>query len=178
MILIISTCKEKLHENEFVKPVEKILKEEKIKFGTVHYLDLKKKDLDLAKKVIICGTSLQDDSFLKNLKKFSWIKTLNKPILGICSGMQIILLEFGGKLNKKTEIGYYFEFFKRPFLSLEDKHEVYHLHNNYVSLPKEFFSYTTSRIPQAVMHKEKEIYGVLFHPEVRNRKLIEEFVKI
>ena len=36
-ILIISTCKEKLHELEFVKPIEKILLKNEIQFSTINY---------------------------------------------------------------------------------------------------------------------------------------------
>ena len=44
-------------------------------------------------------------------------------------------------------------------------------------LPKDFIKFTKSKIPQAIKHKEKKIYGVLFHPEVRNKELILNFVK-
>jgi GMP synthase-like glutamine amidotransferase len=177
MILLISTCKEKLHELEFVKPIEKILRENKIKFFTTHYSKLTNKDLKKASKVIICGTSLQDNKFLREVKKFEFIKTTDKPILGICAGMQIISLLFGAKLKRKTEIGFYQEDFPKEFLSLKNKHEVYHLHNNYTTLPKQFNKFTIGKIPQAIKHKTKNIFGVLFHPEVRNKKLIEEFIK-
>src|SRR3989338_3023769 len=40
-----------------------------------------------------------------------------------------------------------------------------------------FISYTKSKIPQAIKHETGEIYGVLFHPEVRNKELILYFVK-
>lgn len=172
MILLISTCKDKLHELEFVKPIEKILQKN---FKTVHYSKLTKLDLEKAEKIIICGTSLQDNEFSNHLKDFSWIKTIDKPILGICAGIQIISLIFGAKLKSKTEIGYYKEKFTKPFLSLDGEQEVYHLHNNYTTLPKSFEKFTDSKIPQAIKHKQKEIYGGLFHPEVRNKKLIEEF---
>lgn len=177
MILIISTSKEKLHELEFVKPVEKILRENKMQFFTKHYSKIIDGDLKKAEKIIICGTSLQDNEFVKDIKKFSWIKNYEKSILGICAGMQIISLVHGAKIKSKNEIGYYYEFFSKDFLSLEGEHEVYHLHNNYTPLPKDFSSFTDGKIPQAIKHKTKEIYGVLFHPEVRNRKLIEEFLK-
>ncbi len=176
MVLIISTCKEEIHESEFVKPVEKVLKKSNIKYSTKHYSKLTPKEISSSKKIIICGTSLQDNQFLKDIKKFNLVKNYNKPILGICAGMQIISLIFGSKLKPKTEIGYYFEFFKNSFLSLEREHEVYHLHNNYTNLPKDFVKFTNSKIPQAIKHKTKDIYGVLFHPEVRNQKLIENFI--
>lgn len=178
MILIISTCKEKIHEEEFVNPLESILNENKIKFFTRHYKDIKKRDLMNCDKVIIGGTSLKDNDFIKDINYFRFIINFNKPILAICAGMQIISLLFGGKIKKKQEIGFYKEKFTKEFLGLEDEQEVYHLHNNYVTLPKEFISFISGRIPQAIKHKEKEIYGVLFHPEVRNRNLIENFIKL
>jgi GMP synthase-like glutamine amidotransferase len=178
MILIISTCKEKIHEYEFVKPIENILKSKSIPFITKHYKELKEKDIKSADKIIITGTSLKDNEFLKNINSFSFIKSIDKPLLGICAGMQIIMLIHNGKLENKKEIGYYKENFTKEFLGLKGEQEVYHLHNNYITLPKEFTSYTKGNIPQAIKHKEKEIYGVLFHPEVRNTNLIEEFVKL
>lgn len=178
MILLISTCKEKLHELEFVKPIEKILEENKIKFFTKHYSKISERDLKKASKIIICGTGLQDNEISKHMNKFQWIKSFEKPILGICAGMQIISLIFGVQIKKKTEIGFYKENFTKDFLGLKGEHEVYHLHNNYTNLPKDFEKFTDSKIPQAIKHKAKNIYGVLFHPEVRNKKLIKNFVNI
>ena len=178
MMLIISTNSEPLHELEFVKPIEKILSENKIKFKTIHYSNLKSSDLSSANKIIISGTSLKDNQFVKDIKKFEWIKNYEKPLLGICAGMQIVSLIFGAKLKKKTEIGFYKENFSKEFLSIISEHKVYHLHNNYTTLPKEFKSFTENKIPQAIKHKSRNIYGVLFHPEVRNKKIIEEFVQL
>jgi GMP synthase-like glutamine amidotransferase len=178
MILIISVCKEPFHNLEFVTPIEKILSKNKISYFTKHYSKLNANDLQKANKIIICGTSLKDNEFLKDINKFQWIKDFNKPILGICAGMQIISLIFTTKIKQKTEIGFYKENFSKEFLSLINEHEVYHLHNNYTILSKEFESFTKSIIPQAIKHKSKKIYGVLFHPEVRNKKLIEEFTHL
>jgi GMP synthase (glutamine-hydrolysing) len=178
MILVIDVCKEKLHYLEFVKPVEDVLKKNRTKYFTKHYKNIRDSDLKKAKKIIICGTSLKDFEYSKHLKDFRWIKNFDKPILGICAGMQITSEIFGGKIKKQTEIGYYFENFKKDFLSLNEEHEVYHLHNCYATLPKDFEQFTDGKIPQAIKHKTKDIYGVLFHPEVRNKKLIEEFVKL
>ena len=109
MILIINICKEKLHYLEFVKPIEDILRKEKIEFQTIYYKKLTDKELLNKKlnKIIICGTSLKDNEYLENLNYFKWIKysKLNKPILGICGGMQIISLIFGGVLVENKEIG-------------------------------------------------------------------------
>ncbi|VVB80531.1 GMP synthase [glutamine-hydrolyzing] subunit A [uncultured archaeon] len=182
MILLVSVCKEKLHELEFVKPIEDTLRKEKIPFFTKHYVELSKGDLANASKVIICGTSLQDNEFARrvNLKCFNWIRDFNKPLLGICAGMQIIGLVNGGKVKKKTEIGFFNEKFDQSFLALNGFQEVWHLHNNSINFSKlKNFDVVCSGngISQAVKSREKEIYGVLFHPEVRNKNLILEFVK-
>ena len=176
-VLLINICKEKLHFYEFVKPVGKVLIENKIKGFIRHYTCLTKKDLVKASKVIICGTSLRDNWFLDEVEKFNWIKDYRKPVLGICGGMQIIGLVFGGKLERKSEIGFYKEKLNKEFLGLKGKEEIYHLHNNYVDFSSlnDFEVFSGGKVSQAVKFKERKIYGVLFHPEVRNKELIERF---
>jgi len=180
MILIISTCKEKLHELEFVRPIENILKKNRISYLTKHYMILNKNDVNKADKIIICGTSLQDFDYVNHIDKFSWIKDINKPIFGICSGMQIIGIVHNGNNKKKTEIGFYKEKFSKNFLNIKEntEKEVYHLHNNYIDFSKlndfEICS-KSGRVSQAVKHKNKKIFGVLFHPEVRNKEIILNF---
>ncbi len=178
MLLLINISKEKFHFYEFVKPIRDILVKARFHGFIKNYKDLTKKYIEKSSKVIICGTSLRDDEFLENLDKFNWIKNFNKSILGICGGMQIIQLLFNGTLRKQTEIGYYHENFGKEFLSLKGDNEVYHLHNNYVTLTKEFEQFNSGSVPQAIKHKSKEIYGVLFHPEVRNMEMILRFVSL
>lgn len=174
MILIIKINKDPLHDLEFVKPIENISRR---KAKSVHYKKLIKSDLLRATQIIIAGTSLQDDDFQNYLDKFAWIKTIEKPIFGICAGAQIIASVFGAEIKQETEIGYYHENFTKDFLGLKDKQEVYHLHNNYTTLPEGFEKYTDSKLTQAIKHKEKPIYATLFHPEVRNKEMIINFVK-
>lgn len=180
MILIVNICKEKLHYYEFVKPICDILDKNKIKYFVKNYKKIKKENLKKSSKVIICGTSLFDNDFIKNIGKFKWILDFKGSILGICGGMQVIGLVFNGKLKKKSEIGYYVEIFEKNFLGLIGEQEVYHLHNNYIDFRnlKEFEIYAGEEVSQAVKHKEKEIYGVLFHPEVRQKKLIINFCRL
>lgn len=176
MILIINVCKEKLHYFEFVRPVEDVLSKQSVGFFTRHYTDLKETDLVNCDKAILCGTSLKDNEFLENVDKFSWVKDFEKPILGICAGVQIIGIAYGGEIKSQLEIGYFYEEFDREFLGASGKVEVYHLHNNYVDFSDDFEAYSKGRVPQAIKHKSKEIYGVLFHPEVRQKGMIREFV--
>lgn len=183
MILIINICKERLHYLEFVKPIEDILRKENIEYKTIYYKKITDKELLNKKleKIIICGTSLKDNEYLENLDYFKWLKfpKLNNSILGICGGMQIILLMFGGTLLENQEIGLKKIKFEKEFLGIPHSiKEVYLLHNYAIFSSKDFEVFSVSQeieIPQAIKHKTKPIYGVLFHPEVRNKELIKYF---
>jgi GMP synthase (glutamine-hydrolysing) len=106
-ILLVNTCAEKLHYLEFVKPVEGILKKAGLNFFSRHYSEISDDDLRKAERIIICGTSLKDNKFIEEADKFGWIEETDKPILGICAGMQMIGIVFNGALKRKTEIGFY-----------------------------------------------------------------------
>ncbi len=173
MILIINICKEKLHELEFVKPIEDILTNNQIKLFTKKYSQITPNDLEKASKIIICGTSLKDNEFLNNLAKFQWIKNFNKPILGICGGMHILHAIYNGKKEKNKEIGLIRINFKKNFLSLIGNKEVYNLHQYYYD-SKEFETFENQQISK---HKTKPFYGTIFHPEVRNKEIILNFTK-
>jgi GMP synthase-like glutamine amidotransferase len=178
MILIIKICKISFHYFEFVKPIEDILKKINKEFITIHYNELTHYLISKADKVIICGTSLRDNSFLLDFEKFNWIKEYEKPVLGICGGMHLLGLVYDGKLKKTQEIGLKKIEFKEKFFDLAGKIEVYELHNLYVESKSFEVVAKSEKCPQVVKHKHKPFYAVLFHPEVRNKKLIERFVKI
>ena len=176
MILVVNVCREKLHYYEFVKPIEDIVGGD---FVTKHYLDLSSKDLENCSKVIICGTSLKDDEFVSDVEKFFWLKNFKKPVLGICAGFQIIGLVFGARMERKREIGYFKENFKKEFFGCVGEVEVYHLHNNCISdFGDGWEIFSEGEIVQAARVKGRKIYGVLFHPEVRNREMIRGFAKL
>ena len=163
MILVINICKEKLHELEFVKPIEEILRKNKKEFFTKRYKEIKESDLEKVDKIIICGTSLKDNQFLEDTKNFSWIKNFKRPIFGICGGSHIMGLNLGYKLKKKKEIGLKEINLEKEFLGINGKIQVYHLHGLQV-LPE-------------VYHKDN-IYATIFHPEVRNKKMVENFINL
>lgn len=164
MILIINICKEKLHEFEFVKPIENILRDNNIKYFVKHYKNANDKDINKSDKIIICGTSLKDNDFLENVNKFEWLKDFEKPVFGICGGAHIIGLIFGYKIRKEQEIGLK-KIVIKDFLGINGEKNVYHLHNLRV-------------LPELWKHKTEPIYATLFHPEVRNKEVIVNFAKI
>jgi GMP synthase (glutamine-hydrolysing) len=167
-LLIVNTCSNKLSEREFVIPFEYN------NSRTNHYSELK--DLRWADKILITGTALRDNEYLDNLDKFDWLKNVNKPVLGICSGAQIITSVFGGKIIKNQEIGMVDV---NGNLFGKTKFQAYSLHQNGISNLVEFDILARSKNSiQAIKHKSKDIYGIIFHPEVRNEWVVEKFIEV
>lgn len=184
-VLVVSTCAQQLHYFEFVKPIEDILSNAGFAFDTVALKDLNEKHWRNCSKAIICGTSLKDFSYLKLSKRLSFLRerAFEKPVLGICAGMQLLCVSFGCSLRKAGEIGLTDVFFSEKFLGLERKVQAYSLHSSAVkdsaSLRKAFRICASSECClQAVKHLQKPFYGVLFHPEARQKQLVEEFARL
>lgn len=170
MILIISTCKEKLSELEFVKPIESIVKKEKIEFKTKHYSKINEKEVEKYEKIIMCGTALKDFQYLEDMEKFDWLKTTKKPVLGICSGAQIIGIINENKLTDNIKIGPY------EVETEEKKFKAYFLNTKAVKAEKNLeILGKVEGVECIIKTKGKEIYGYLFHPEVMNQEIIKEF---
>lgn len=83
----------------------------------------------------------------------------------------------GKNIEDRKEIGQTPIIFRKKFLGLNGKIEVYELHQVGVrKVGKNFDVFAESNKGiQAIKHKTKEIYGVLFHPKVRNKSLILNF---
>lgn len=97
---------------------------------------------------------------------------IEKPILGICFGHQLIAQSMGGKVNKNSkgwELGSY------PMINISD-HPIfdnidiedyfYNSHQDIVTeLPNGFVSLASNEMGNQAFHYGKWIYGVQFHPE-------------
>lgn len=118
------------------------------------------------------------------------IKEMDVPILGICLGHQVIANVFGGEtksaeiesyaqidLNIEKEIGIFDGVGKSLTVWASHKDEV-------ITLPEDFEIIASSDkcAIEAMKHKDKEIYGIQFHPEVqhtpRGGEIFENFYKI
>lgn len=173
-MLLISTCAEALHELEFVTPVERIVRGAGHVTTVRHVTAVSADDLASAEGIVICGTSLKDNDFLHT--DCSWLTTITVPVLGICAGMHLIGLAHGGTLNNAVEIGLQTVSFT-DFLGLNGPTDVFSLHTSYIDFTKlnSFRVHTTGGVPQAVAHRHRPLYGVLFHPEVRRHELLTAF---
>lgn len=168
MILIISTCKEQLSELEFVRPIALLIEDHNI----LHYSKVKPADIKAADKIIIAGTALKDFEYLKG--NFSWLKECNKPILGICAGMQIIAKEFGFELEDFVTIGPQKVEVVNENKLTQGEFNAYFLHTK-TGIGDFKVLATSNGKPCMIKHPEKEIYGCIFHPEVMNEEIIKRF---
>lgn len=164
--------------NEFVLSVVSVvepLEECEVK----HFLDVKPSELNRYSKIVLSGTALKDHATLKQADKFNWIKTCDPPVLGICAGMQTISLVYDEPLTRCLQIG------MTEIATLKDNplfqgdFKAYALHNYSVEHSTTFETLAEStKCIQAIKHKQKNIYGVLFHPEVRNQDILKHFIQL
>ena len=171
MILIISLCSDKLSEEEFVRPLVSIVGKCMVK----QYTKVTKKDLETATHIILSGNPLQDNKYQHH--NWSWIKQYKKPFLGICAGMHVIGIAHGSKMVKATRIGMTNVRVTRSGLLPQGKYEAYELHQYGITLPKGFIA-LAEKEGLLVMMQKGNIYGVLFHPEVRMEKIINNFLSL
>ncbi|MCH2431892.1 MAG: hypothetical protein MK206_02705 [Candidatus Poseidoniia archaeon] len=177
-LLLISTCQEKLSEREFVHPISKILDSEQHQI--LHYTECTHDIIHTFDKIIICGTSLKDNEYAENIDIFKKLfDNFQGSLLGICSGMHIVGSIFGGKLIQNLEIGMTLSETLEENELCNGQLEVYNIHTKSIDeLPKFIIIAKNGNSTQIIKHKTKNIFGVSFHPEVRNEEIIFNFLKI
>lgn len=172
MILVVDMTSTPLSKFEFVDPITKLLPE----FKVVSQQESAKFAND-ADMVIITGNPLQSSDV--SPIGFEWVRNYDKPVLGICAGMQAIGLLFGSNLSNCEEIGMVRVKIDNKTDFFDSDLEAYSLHTRKISLPKEFIKVGSSEKCIHIMkHKMKPIYTTQFHPEVRNIEIIESFVQL
>jgi ABC transporter with metal-binding/Fe-S-binding domain ATP-binding protein len=182
-ILLVDLCAApgSLFECEFAHPIRAALKEYGYGSDILHYSLLSPQVMDSYEKIILCGTPLKDDGYLRHLHRLSWIRDFRKPLLGICAGMQAISAIYGGRILSCPAIGLTEIQIHRESLLLGEPRslEVYQLHNHAATLPQGF-SLIAGRSDAALafQHPCLPTFGLLFHPEVRCRWILERFAKL
>ena len=175
MILIVDmNYKGSLGFCEFVLPLCNIVKP--LEYEVKHYLEVR--DVKTYEKIILSGTPLKDFEYLENINRFEWIRACDITILGICAGMQVIGLIFKSSLDSHQEIGMTEIVTISENLLFSSTFRAFELHNYGINSSEDFEILAKSKkCIQSIKHKRKEIYGVLFHPEVRNKNIVNRFVR-
>ena len=177
LLLIMNWKRNSLGFYEFVLPIAAAVKTHD-DWTVKHYLDVNDEVLSQCDVIILSGTALKDTATLSQPERFQWLKKTEKPVLGICAGMETIGVVFGMKLTRCLEIGMTpVKLLKEnPLFSTDFK--AYSLHSFCVEPTADFEVWGKSdQCVQVIKHKEKKIYGALFHPEVRNQEFIKKFLE-
>lgn len=117
------------------------------------------------------------------------ILNLGIPVLGICYGLQLICKKFNGKVESAKDKEYgksilHIKDIENPlFQNVSDNSVVWMSHGDYLTEPPKEFIITASSEHSpicALFNKEKNIYGVQFHPEVvhsqEGNKILKNFL--
>jgi len=183
MILMIDLCYREgsLSRDEFVGPVARILREAGASPVVRHYTTVSAPDLEAADGAVLCGTALKDREFAEHPGRFRWLSVFERPVLGISSGMLALAAAFGGGIEPCPGIGMtdVRVVAPDPLLAGKETFAAYELHDCTVQVPDRFIPLAVSdRCVQAIRHRSLPLYGLLFHPEVRNEWIIERFLRL
>jgi GMP synthase-like glutamine amidotransferase len=178
MILVVDMNwkKDSLAYSEFVAPIVAAI--ESLEACEVkHYSELCRVNFSSYNKVILSGTTLKDFATLNQHHLFNWVKTLNKPLLGICAGIETIAMVFNISLSSCLQVGMIEVTTTAANPLFEGDFKAYALHSLTIEPSQTFVVLAKSpRCIEAVKHKDKPIYGMLFHPEVRNPEILQRFI--
>jgi GMP synthase (glutamine-hydrolysing) len=148
--------------------------DEYIDVQTIGMLDFNTTHLEKFDGIVLSGAPilLTDIDPTPYLTHLSWIKTYQKPLLGICFGHQILGLLNGARVSKMREDRglQEIEVIQDDLLfeRLPDIFEMQEDHCEHISVPKgfELLACSDACINEAMKHKLLPQYGVQFHPEV------------
>lgn len=160
-----------------------------VDFQTIGMFGVSKIDLLHFDGIIISGAPIliTEVNMETYIHAFSWLKTFEKPVLGICFGHQIIGLLHGAFASRQKE--------DRDWQTIEQcnespifdklpyEFEMMEDHCECISVPPNFklIAVSDACVNEAMQHQTKAIYGVQFHPEVSGNQgflIIENFVNI
>lgn len=184
-LLIINTAEK--NNPDFTDPILKISRDFQVKEEIIHWSDYNDlEEMNSFDGIIISASPKGDnENFYDRLRAFRWLKSCEKPVLGICAGHQLIGVTFGAELisDQEAEEGQVkinilndSPLFKGlPETFFAEQH-----HNDSVSLPFNFTLLASSEkcLVQAMKHKKLPIYSVQWHAEISNPELLGNFISI
>lgn len=158
-------------------------------YETISFFELNQETANKYKGIIISGAPIliTEEDMSPYLLQLDWIKSYEKPILGICFGHQIIGLLYGAYPDRMKEDNSFNEIESITDCPLLERiptvFEMQENHCESISIPSEFQLVATSDdcINEVMQHETKPFFGVQFHPEVSGNMgyvLLENFAHI
>ena len=122
--------------------------------------------------IVISGNpALIHDTGTEFLAAFDVLRALTLPVLGVCFGHQVIGMLYGAEvtIGKEDRDLRQLEILQTEplFTGLSTDSEFQQDHTEEITLPREFDHLASSShcFNEAMMHRERPLYGVQFHPE-------------
>ncbi len=174
-VTIIAMPVQRLHMDEFVRPLVDIVARLGLAPRVIHYAEGLR---DVEPPIVLSGTGIMDYAYLERLEAFEPLRDL-EPILGICAGAQVLALLRGGALTDGELIGTFDVEVRRtnPLLP-GGRARAYFLVTKLV-VPRgdvEPLAYVGENV--AAFMAGDGTYGVMFHPEVYNEDIIVRFLDL
>ena len=180
-ILIINNAEPGIRE--FSVAIEQIIANNGSTFDYIEYRECSNIEVNRFDGIIMTGSPQGDDIVEHHSPYFRWLKDIKKPVLGICAGHHITGYLYGSKILRSIEPetgDFEVKLTKRDpiFRGLPDFIKVKQMHNDSVTLPKNFILLATSENchNQMMKHNFKPLYTTQFHPEFHNHDLIRNFI--
>lgn len=178
--------------NKLKQEISRIVGEEP---HTVHISKVQQVDADEFEAVVLSGgdAPLNRPEVAETYRGVaSWIRSISRPVLGICFGHQLLGFAFGGRvarLSKKFEGFYDIDIIEHDdvFRGLPDRIKVYKSNLRVVTrvMPDfELLAKSADYEVEAFKHRERLIFGVQFHPEnyseifIHGRRVLENFLQL
>lgn len=153
-------------------------------FNEINETDLKNFDGVILSGAPILVTEHNLSPYLDGLK---WIKSTDKPVLGICFGHQVLGMLYhadAARMKECRTMNEIEQFIECPILNrLPQVFEMQEDHCESISIPEEFVLVANSDecINEVMQHQTKLLFGVQFHPEVSGNYgaiLFENFIEL
>ena len=159
------------------------------KFNVVKLDEIENSDFESFSGIVISGapTLLTQVNQKEYLDRFSFLKSIKIPVLGICLGHQIMGLLHGSNIQAEKMIDKMeqIEILKENdlFNGIQNLAEFREEHSEFISLPNNFILLAKSEScdNESMKHKDKNLFGVQFHPEVsgdNGKQLFNNFLKL
>jgi len=177
MILVISTCRYILSEEEFVRPIVEIVKRFGFDCRVKKYYE--KIDFERYSGVVICGTALRDFDYMNYIDRFRNLIDYSGKVLGICAGYQILARIYSNSLEEIKKIGVYdVKVVKDNPLIRKERIRAYFLHSYALRRVNEKLEVLALQDDEVCIFrvKNRDFYGVSFNPEVLNEEILVNFL--